>query len=67
MEKIGWIGTGVMGRSMCLHVLRKGYPISVFNRTKEQADDLCRQSAVWCDRPIWECSRRKKVRSCVLS
>jgi 3-hydroxyisobutyrate dehydrogenase len=34
MEKIGWIGTGVMGKSMCIHILKKGYPLSVYNRTK---------------------------------
>jgi 3-hydroxyisobutyrate dehydrogenase len=31
MKKIGWIGTGVMGKSMCLHILKKGYPLSVYN------------------------------------
>ncbi|MGZ6276647.1 MAG: NAD(P)-binding domain-containing protein, partial [Syntrophales bacterium] len=25
MKKIGWIGTGVMGKSMCIHILKKGY------------------------------------------
>jgi 3-hydroxyisobutyrate dehydrogenase len=51
MEKIGWIGTGVMGKSMCLHVLKKGYGVSVHNQTKEKTDDLCRQGAVWFDTP----------------
>ncbi|MGV8080177.1 MAG: NAD(P)-dependent oxidoreductase [Syntrophales bacterium] len=47
MEKIGWIGTGVMGRSMALHVLKGGHPVSVFNRSREKADELCREGAVW--------------------
>ena len=51
MDKIGWIGTGVMGKSMCMHILKNGYPVSVYNRTKEQADDLCHQGAVWCASP----------------
>ena len=41
MKKIGWIGTGVMGKSMCIHILKKGYPLSVYNRTKEKAGELC--------------------------
>lgn len=51
MEKIGWIGTGVMGRSMALHVLKSGHPVSVFNRSRENANDLCREGAAWCDTP----------------
>ena len=51
MEKIGWIGTGVMGKSMCMHILKKGYPVSLYNRTKGQTDDLCTQGALWCDNP----------------
>ena len=51
MEKIGWIGTGVMGRSMCMHILKNKYPVSVYNRTKGQTADLCREGSVWCDSP----------------
>jgi len=51
MRKIGWVGTGVMGKSMCLHILKKGYQLSVYNRTKEKAGQLCRQGASWFDTP----------------
>ncbi len=51
MKKIGWIGTGVMGKSMCLHILKKGYSLSVYNRTKEKAGELCSQGAAWFDTP----------------
>ena len=51
VERIGWIGTGVMGRSMAIHVLKGGYPVSVFNRSRERTEDLCREGAVWCDSP----------------
>jgi 3-hydroxyisobutyrate dehydrogenase len=50
-KNIGWIGTGVMGRSMCGHVLNAGYPVSVFNRTKAKAATLIEQGAKWCDSP----------------
>ena len=45
--RIGWIGTGVMGRSMCRHVLRKGYSVTVFNRTEEKARELVEEGALW--------------------
>jgi 3-hydroxyisobutyrate dehydrogenase len=51
MEKIGWIGTGIMGRSMCLHLLNAGYEIFVYNRTKEKANDLLDKGAKWCNSP----------------
>lgn len=38
--KVGWIGTGVMGFSMCKHLLNAGYSLQVFNRTKSKADGL---------------------------
>ena len=38
--KVGWIGTGIMGKSMCRHLLAKGYDLSVFNRTKSKTDEL---------------------------
>jgi 3-hydroxyisobutyrate dehydrogenase len=46
---IGWIGTGVMGSSMFLHLLHKGYRGIVYTRTKAKANEVVRQGAVWCD------------------
>jgi 3-hydroxyisobutyrate dehydrogenase len=52
MDKhIGWIGTGVMGKSMCAHILNAGYSVSVYNRTKEKANDLVQIGAIWCSSP----------------
>jgi 3-hydroxyisobutyrate dehydrogenase len=45
--RIGWIGTGVMGRSMCGHLLDAGYPVTVFNRTRVRAQDLLDRGAQW--------------------
>ena len=38
--RIGWIGTGVMGASMCGHLLDAGYPVTLYSRTREKAADL---------------------------
>lgn len=50
-KKIGWIGTGVMGQSMCHNLLDKGYELLVYNRTKIKAEGLIKRGAVWCDTP----------------
>lgn len=49
--RIGWIGTGVMGRSMCGHVVDAGYATTVFNRTKSKAEPLLERGARWADSP----------------
>jgi 3-hydroxyisobutyrate dehydrogenase len=49
--RIGWIGTGVMGRWMCGHLLSKGYAATVSNRSKEKAQPLLGEGATWADTP----------------
>ncbi|MCM3586246.1 NAD(P)-dependent oxidoreductase [Mesobacillus maritimus] len=48
---IGFIGTGVMGKSMAGHLLKAGYPLYVYTRTKQKAQDLLDQGARWADTP----------------
>ena len=38
--RIGWIGTGVMGRWMCQHAMTKGYSATVYNRSRDKAQPL---------------------------
>ena len=52
IRNIGWIGTGVMGRSMCLHLIQGGYRAFVYNRTRSKAKDLLDAGALWCDNPM---------------
>ena len=49
IKNIGWIGTGVMGQSMCSHILKAGYSVLVFNRTKAKTEGLVEKGAVWCE------------------
>ena len=49
--RIGWIGAGVMGASMCGHLMAKGFSATVFNRTKAKAQRLLDQGARWADAP----------------
>ena len=48
---IGWIGTGVMGSSMCGHVLRAGYRMTLHSRTKAKAQPLLDLGATWAENP----------------
>jgi 3-hydroxyisobutyrate dehydrogenase len=45
--RIGWIGTGVMGGSMCGHLLAAGFPVGVYTRTPAKAEALRARGAVW--------------------
>jgi 3-hydroxyisobutyrate dehydrogenase len=49
--RLGWIGTGVMGSSMCGHLLDKGFSVTVFNRTRSKAEPLLAKGARWADSP----------------
>ncbi len=49
--RLGWIGTGVMGSSMAGHLLKAGFALTVFNRTKSKAEPLLSQGAKWADTP----------------
>jgi 3-hydroxyisobutyrate dehydrogenase len=49
--RIGWIGTGVMGRSMCGHILAAGYPVTIFNRTVSKGELLLERGARWAGSP----------------
>ncbi len=48
-KTVGFIGLGVMGKSMAKHLLKGGYQLNVFTRTKEKADDLLNEGAIWKD------------------
>lgn len=49
--RIGWIGTGVMGASMCGHLIEKGFSATVYNRTREKTEGLVQQGATLADSP----------------
>lgn len=49
--RIGWIGTGVMGASMCGHLRQKGYPVTLYSRTRVKAEPLLANGAEWADSP----------------
>lgn len=46
-EVIGFIGLGVMGKSMAVNLLKAGFEVFVYTRTKEKASELLSQGAKW--------------------
>jgi 3-hydroxyisobutyrate dehydrogenase len=50
--RIGWIGTGVMGSSMCGHLMDQGFACTVYNRTRERAKPLLDKGAQWAESPL---------------
>ena len=58
--RLGWIGTGVMGRSMCSHLLKAGYRLSIYNRSPEKMKDLIQAGAVGCSSP-YEVAKQSDV------
>jgi len=50
-KKIGWIGTGIMGKPMAMHLLNAGYTVNVNNRTKSKAQELIDEGSTWYDTP----------------
>ncbi|MGP4039924.1 NAD(P)-dependent oxidoreductase [Gracilibacillus sp. D59] len=48
-KTIGFIGTGVMGKSMAKNLMDAGHQIHLFTRTKSKAQDLLEDGAVWED------------------
>lgn len=45
--KIGFIGLGIMGSRMAANLLKAGFDLTVFNRTKEKAEKLIDNGAKW--------------------
>jgi 3-hydroxyisobutyrate dehydrogenase len=57
---VGFIGTGVMGSSMARHLLAKGHPLYVYNRTRERAQGLVDAGGRWCESPA-DVARQSQV------
>ncbi|MBN2156845.1 MAG: NAD(P)-dependent oxidoreductase [Candidatus Lokiarchaeota archaeon] len=48
-QKLGFIGLGVMGQSMCANLMKDGHEMHVYTRTKSTATEILKLGAIWCD------------------
>jgi len=64
-EKIGFIGTGIMGEPMACNLLKAGYYLTVHNRTKAKAQQLLAEGATWAGSPADIAKNSDVVITCV--
>ncbi len=58
MKQIGFIGVGVMGKSMVRNLVSHGFDVSIYTRTKSKAEDLLNEGVRWCG-SAGECAKDK--------
>lgn len=51
IKTVGFIGLGVMGRSMAANLIKAGFKLVVYNRTKASANAAIEAGAKWADNP----------------
>ncbi|HTI17226.1 MAG TPA: NAD(P)-dependent oxidoreductase [Trinickia sp.] len=51
LPNVGFIGLGIMGAAMAARLAAAGYPLHVYNRSREKAEPLLAQGAQWHDTP----------------
>lgn len=49
MKTVGFIGVGIMGRAMVRNLMKAGYEVTIYTRTKEKAAALLDEGALWAD------------------
>ena len=49
MKKIGFIGVGIMGKSMVRNLMKAGYELHIFARTKSKVEDVISEGAIFHD------------------
>lgn len=60
MKKIGFIGVGIMGKSMVRNLMKAGYDVSIYTRTKNKVEDVIEEGANWCD-TVADCAKGKEA------
>jgi len=48
-QRVALLGIGTMGRGMAANLLKAGFPLAVYNRTREKAEPLAAQGATIAD------------------
>ncbi|MFR0986880.1 MAG: NAD(P)-dependent oxidoreductase, partial [Frisingicoccus sp.] len=55
MEKIGFVGLGIMGKSMARNLMKAGYELHIYARTKEKVEDIISEGAIFHN-SVGECA-----------
>ncbi len=65
MERIGFIGLGIMGKPMACNLMQAGYPLVVYNRSRAPMTELAALGATLAESPQAVASQVDVVISCV--
>jgi len=65
MVKIGLIGTGMLGEAVGLHLLKSGFSLCVYNRTKSKTKNLEENGAIVSDTPMHLAQSSELIITCV--
>ena len=49
MRKIGFIGVGIMGKSMVRNLMKAGFEVHIYARTRPKVEDVISEGAVFHD------------------
>ena len=60
MQRVGFVGIGLMGRQITKRLLMAGFPLTIWNRTKDRAREILDAGAVWAETPA-ACARAVDV------
>ena len=60
MKRVGFIGVGIMGKSMVRNLMKAGYEVSIYTRTKSKVEDVIGEGALWCD-SVAECVKGQEA------
>lgn len=58
MKTIGFVGVGIMGKSMVRNLMKAGFELHIYARTKSKVEDVISESAIFHD-SIKECADRR--------
>ena len=56
MKKIVFVGVVIMGKSMVRNLMKAGFEVSIYTRTKSKVEDVIGEGAIWCD-SVAECAK----------
>lgn len=60
MKRVGFIGVGIMGKSMVRNIMKAGFEVAVYTRTKSKVEDVIAEGAIWCD-SVKSCAEGRDV------
>lgn len=65
MKQIGFIGLGIMGKPMARNLLKAGYSLTVYNRSRAPMEELATEGAALAESPADVAQRSQIVITCL--